>query len=352
VTEEEPSRPVPTRITFGFTTALAVVVAIGAALVLAEFVSAASQPLGWAIACAIVAALVQPIVSWLSEHMRRGLAVLITVLGLIILLGGAWAGTVNTIADNVETLKESAPLAAAEIEADSELARDFRLEDRVTAFTEELDEDLGTAAQLRRSTSTLSTYVVTGVLTVFFIGYGRKLTQGAIGQIRDEQRRDEVVRIMGIAFRNWTRYALVALAQVVVFTLVSWIVLWALDLPAAFVLAIAIGGFSAIPFVGTFLGGVPALLFAAGSGEVSNVVIVLALVLALQLVEIFVIRPRVDSRTLYLGAALPLIAALIGYQLYGIGGAVYGVILLILVIAIADAIGEGNEAEQLADATP
>lgn len=330
--------PASVRIDFSFATALAVVAAVGAALLLAAVFGAASRPVGWALACAVVAALLYPIIGFLDRHMPHALAVIVTLLGLVFVLGGFYAGVAGTIADNIETLKEQAPAAAAELEADNEIARDFGLESRVSAFVEDLDERLGTQAQLKRTTSTVSTYVVTGVLTVFFLAYGTKLVTGALGQIRDEQRRNHVARVMHRAATSWRRYSLVALGQAVVVTLVSWLALWAVDLPAPFILGLLIGGFSVIPYAGAIVGGVPALLFAAATLDSGRVLAVVALVVAVQLFEILVVRRRVDGATLYLGPALSLIVALIGWDLYGLGGAIYGVLLLILALAITDAL--------------
>lgn len=326
------------RIDFSFATALAVVVAVAAALVLAAVFGAASRPLGWALACAVVAALLFPIIGFLDRHMPHALAVLGALLVLAAVLGGFYAGVAGTIADNIETLRNQAPAAAAELEADNEVARDFGLESRVTAFVEDLDERLGTRAQLERTTSTVSTYVVTGVLTVFFIAYGHALVAGVLGQIREEQRRTRVARVMRRAVTSWRRYSLVAFAQAVVVTLVSWLVLWAIDLPAPFILGLLIGGFSVIPFAGAVVGGVPALLFAAATLDVGRVLAVVALVVAVQLFEVVVIRRRVDGVTLYVGPALPLIVALIGWDLYGLGGAIYSVLLLILALAVVDSV--------------
>jgi predicted PurR-regulated permease PerM len=343
------NQPTPTRvrIDFSFATALAVVAAVGAALVLAAVFGAASRPIGWALACAIVAALLYPIIEFLDRHMPHALAVIVTLLGLAVLLGGFYGGVAGTVADNIETLNEQAPRAAAELEADNEVARDFGLESRVTAFVEDLDERLGTRAQLEQTTSTVSTYVVTGVLTMFFIAYGNKLVAGALGQIRDEQRRTRVARVVHRAATSWRRYSLVAIGQAVVVTLLSWLVLWAIDLPAPFILGLLIGGFSVIPFAGAVVGGVPALLLAAGTLDIERVLAVVALVVAVQLFEVFVVRRRVDGVTLYVGPALPLIVALIGWDLYGLGGAIYSLLLLILALAGVDAVrydGEGGGA--------
>ena len=334
---DEPARST-VKLDFGFPTALAVVAAVGAALLLSAFVGAASRPIAWALACVVVAALVSPIVGVFDRHMPHALAVILVLLGVAIVLGGAYAGVAGTILDNIETLREEAPAAAAELESESGIARDFDLEKRVTAFVDDLDERLGTKVQLQRSTSTLSSYVVTGVLTVFLIGYGQKLYVGAIGQIRNSDRRERVNRISRRALESWRGYSLVALGQVIVIAIASWLALYAIDLPAPFILGLLIGGFSLIPLVGVVVGGLPALLFAAATLDLWRVLAVIALVIGLQLVEALVVRRRMDGRTLYVGPALPLIVALIGWEIYGLGGAIYGVLLLILALAVADAI--------------
>jgi predicted PurR-regulated permease PerM len=93
---------------------------------------------------------------------------------------------------------------------------------------------------------------------------------------------------------------------------------------------------------GVVVVGVPALLFAAGTLDLWRVAVVIALVIALQLFEALVVRRRVDGRTLHVGPALPLIVALIGWDIYGLGGAIYGVLLLILAFAFAVNIESGE----------
>ncbi len=341
------------RIDVTFTTALLVVVAVGAAFVLAAFVGAASRPLGWALACGVVAALLQPVVNYFDRSLPRGLAVVVTLLLLVVVLGGFYGGVAGTMVDNVAALKDAAPEAAAELELEHELARDFGLEERVTSFVDDLDERLGARAQLARTTSTISTYVVTGVLTVFLIAYGGRLVGGAIGLIRNERRRERVDRVAREAAKTWRRYVGVAAAQGIVVSLVAWGVLYALDLPAPFVLGLLVGAFSAlIPYVGALVGGIPALLFAAATLDLWRVAAVVALVMAVQLVEAFAVRRRVDAATVYVGPALPLIVGLIGFELYGVGGAIYGVVLLILALAVVDASRDEEASALLAAASP
>lgn len=284
-------------------------------------------------------------VDLLERWMPGFLAVILTLLTLVVFLGGAWLGTVATVTDNVETLTERAPAAAAEIERDNEAARDFELEGRVTAFVDDLDERLGREAQVRGSASTLSSYVVSGILVLFLIVYGPKFVTGALGQIDDPGRRRRVAAIGSDAIGMWRRYVLAAVAQMAVVTLVAWVVLWAVDLPGPFVLALIIGGFSVVPYMGILVGGIPALLFVFATAEPGRIVAVLLLLVVLQLVAAGLVLPRVQRVSLYVGPALPLIGALLGWSLYGLGGAVYTVALVVLALAVIDAVARHPAAD-------
>jgi len=68
-------------------------------------------------------------------------------------------------------------------------------------------------------------------------------------------------------------------------------------------------------------------------------VIVLAVLALLQLVEIVVVRPHVDKHSVHVGPTVPIIAALLGFELYGIGGAVYAVALSVILLAVVDEFG-------------
>ena len=114
---------------------------------------------------------------------------------------------------------------------------------------------------------------------------------------------------------------------------------WALDLPAALSLGVVVGAFTILPLIGVLVGGVPALLLAFGLEGGWTGLIVLAVLLALQTVEAVIVRPWVDPRTVRLGPAAPIIVGLLGFELYGIGGAIYGIALTVIAFAAMDAIG-------------
>jgi predicted PurR-regulated permease PerM len=76
---------------------------------------------------------------------------------------------------------------------------------------------------------------------------------------------------------------------------------------------------------------------------------VLLLLLALQAAEVLWVRPRIDSRSVRLGPTVAIVVALIAFELYGIGGALYAVALAVLALGGLDVYGAERDAESIED---
>jgi predicted PurR-regulated permease PerM len=70
---------------------------------------------------------------------------------------------------------------------------------------------------------------------------------------------------------------------------------------------------------------------------------VLVVLLGLQAIEVAVVRPYVDRRTVRVGPSIPIVVSLLGFELYGVGGSVYGIALAVIALAALDAIGRQRE---------
>lgn len=92
-------------------------------------------------------------------------------------------------------------------------------------------------------------------------------------------------------------------------------------------------------------------LLAAGFSSVTAAVVVLIGAVALQVFEARQVRPGVDRATMRIGPALPWIIGVIGYSVYGVGGALYGAAYGVFALAIVDAIGVHRRAAAVAEAT-
>jgi putative heme transporter len=319
------------------TSILLVIATVVAALVVVNLFDAAQRPLGWVVATSIVAWLLSWIIGVLDRWMPRPLAVVLTVLAFVLLVGGGWVGVRTTIHAEVDRLRSALPEAARDLEEQYDAAADFNLADRTQAFVDSLDERFGAQAQVAEAAGTASTYLVTGVLMLFLVGYGPRFVSAALRQI-PQPAQGTAVAVVYLASSSARAYLLITVAQAIVITGICSIVFYLLDLPAPFILGLVVGGLSAIPYFGVILGGLAPLLAAATAPRAFSYLVIVALLVGLQLVEILAVRPQREHRTLRVGPALMLIGILIGFELYGIGGAVYGTAALVFLWAVWQAI--------------
>ena len=327
-----PAKVLRVRLSLGST--LLVIGAVVAAITLLNLFHAAQRPIGWLIAASVVAWMLSWVISLLDRAMPRALAVVATLLTFAVLVGGAWVGVRATIVSELDRLRTALPAGASDLEQRYQAAADFHLAERTQAFVNSLDERFGTQAQVTAAAGTASTYVVAGVLMLFLVGYGPRFVSAALRQIGDPVRREYVSTVLYRASGTARLYLLFTLLQAVTITALCSLVFYLLDLPAPYVLGLLVGGLSAIPYLGVIIGGLAPVLAAATDPHEFTYIVLVALLVGLQVVEAIVIRPRVDNRTLRVGPALMLIGALIGFELYGIGGAIYGTALLVLLWAV------------------
>jgi predicted PurR-regulated permease PerM len=306
-------------------------------MVLRNVFVAAHRTVGWVVACAIVAVLIDPLVDFVDRLLPRWIAVIVVLLVMLSLVGAVTVGLASEVLDSLDELKASAPAAAAELGQRYEWLADLDVAERVQAFVDELDARVRRDA-VSQAAETAPTYVVTGILMLFLLAYGRRYFDGFVEQF-PEERRDQLRLVGRQAALRGRLYLLVALGLAVLNGLVVGWLCWALDLPAAVSLGVAVAVFTPLPLIGVLVGGTPALLLAFGFEGWRVGVVVLAWLLVLQAIEAAVVRPRVDRRSVRVGPTIPIVVGLLGFELYGVGGAIYGIALAVFALAALDAVG-------------
>ncbi|MDQ1400207.1 MAG: hypothetical protein QOK20_2139, partial [Acidimicrobiaceae bacterium] len=267
---DDPAEPAPVgtlrvKPTLGST--LLVIAAIGTAIVAGNVFVAARRTIGWAFATLIVAWLLSAIIDALDKWMRRGIALLVTILAVMIIGVGTWLGIMASLRAEVGHVRTSLPSAAVQLERRYEVAAQFRLAERVNSFVAEIDKRFSASAAVSKAAGTAPVYFVNGVLLLFFLGYGPRFLAGALDQISDPDRKAQFARAFSRASIRARNYVLIALAQVIVVTAVGTLAFYLLDLPAPFILGLILGTLSAVPLLGAILGGLPAVLLAAADTD-------------------------------------------------------------------------------------
>lgn len=319
----------------------------GAAVVAVRLFTASTRVLGWLAVATILAGLFHPLVARLGQRLPRGAAVAVVVVGAIAVVGTIGYASVDAVRRQADGLERAAPAAAEAIEESDgvgETAREFELRMKVDDFVKGLPERLrgGTPAQALRSNATRGVaYLATGVLFLFLLGHGPALVAGAMAQVHDDRRRARLAMVLGAAYRRSVRYVGFTVLRMGAAGLFTWAVCHILGLPAATLLGLTVAMTSIVPLFGVLLGLVPVLLLVIAFMP-GRTAIVLGVFVAWQLAEVFVVQRRLERRSLHVGPVLSLVAAMVGLELYGFGGAVVALVLTVFVASVASEVVSGR----------
>jgi predicted PurR-regulated permease PerM len=287
-------------------TAAMLVGAVVTAFVLAGAFELAHRTIGWVVACSVVALLIDPVVTLVSRVLPRWLSVVLVLIVMLAVIAALVAGVATDLNDSLDDLKSSAPAAAESLQERYDWLERVDVATRVGEFVEELDTRVRKDA-VSEAIGTAPTYVVTGILMLFLLAYGRRYFDG--------------------------------FCEAVVTGVVAGLTCWLLDVPAAFSLGFVVGLLAVLPLMGIIVGGIPALLLAFGLQGWTATLVLLAVLVALQTVEAVAVRPYVDARTVRVGPTVPIVLGLLAFELYGVGGSIYGIALAVIGMAALDSIG-------------
>jgi predicted PurR-regulated permease PerM len=353
--EVAPPAPPPAgsvRMTIGPEVVAVVLVAIAAGVVAFGIAVAARRILGWAVASAVVAALLAPLVDRLDRYVPRVVAILTGLLLVGAVAGSVTGGILADLGNQFDRLRDEAPRAAAELERSDrfgETATNFRLEERVDTVLDRLrDPTSGVASE--KAASAAGAYLVGAVLTAFLLSSGPRIGEAALGQVADPVRRERLRDLVRIGFARGRTYILYGLGKATVAGFIGWALCYWQDVPAPIVVGVAVAALSIVPGFGIVVGGGFALLLEAGLGTVEGAVWLGIAFALLQAADVVFNRRVVVPRSLSVGPAVVVIAVIVGFEIYGVGGAVFAAILAIFAIAMLDAAGGVVEAAEAEDA--
>ncbi len=337
------------RLTVGPSALAVVFAAIVAALLARSVLVAGRRPLGWALAAVVAAGALEPVVSLASRRMRRWVALVVTLVPILALVGLVTWASVRDLDAQVRLLQRDIPRVARDIE-DSErfgdAARELELVDKAEAFARDLRRPSSRVGEEARGGA--STWALTLILTLFALGWGPRFSGAAQRQIRDPVQRDRISRIVGRAFERSQIYVDVAVLLALVTGLVAWVAFTLIDLPAPTPLALVVGVASLMPSLGIVASTVPIAILAGGVVSPTTGVAVLLGGVLVQVGHRLVLNRATRGGT-HPGAAVIVLSFLVGYELYGVGGSVVGMSVAVFGAAVLDAIAEeersGGEVE-------
>ena len=189
---------------------------------------------------------------------------------------------------------------------------------------------------LTSTAGTAPTYFIGGVLTLFLMSYGPRLAALAVEQLPDERTRRSITEIVTSALQRSRRAIFFTVGEGVLAGVVVAAVARLLDVPSPAALGLAAGIMALLPHVGLVLGTLPLVLLVLAMRSGVATVVTVAVVVTCQLLDSFWLRRRISRNSVHIGLLVPWVVALVGYSVYGVGGAAYGLAFAVFVLAVLD----------------
>jgi len=318
------------------------VVMLGLTLAAIGVIASSARVIGWLLAAAAMAGLLHPAVERLAHRVPRSLALAIVVLLTLGIAAAVGYAVVDDIVRQLHQLQHAVPSAARDLERSKsrvgEAARQINLADRAQTFVNELPSRLrgGDVQQALRSAATRGVaFLATTVLTIFFLIHGPRLLNGALRQL-PEARQDDAKRIGLSVYRRTWNYVAGSLTMAAAAGLIAYACAAALDLPGKAPLALWMTMLDPIPMLGVVLGAMPLVLLAATTASWQGSVAVTVVLIAWQGFEALKLQPLVEARSLHIGPFITVSVVMIGLVMYGIGGAIVSLVVVVVAAATLD----------------
>jgi predicted PurR-regulated permease PerM len=324
--------------------ALVILASVALTMLVLEMAQHAERVIAWVLAAGSLAVLVYPVVNFGARWLPRAVVVLLLVIVGLSAIGFVSYRVVNDVTSATDQIQVAAPKRAAELEQNSEFLRGVHLRRRVQNLVDSIPQRLagGSATEALESAATRGVAFVAGlILTIFFVVYGPRIFASGLDQIRDPDRRRLIERVLLRGSRRGLDYARIRLLEAVIGGVLAYVIARAAGVPGPAALGVWAGLWTLLPVAGVFVGSLPIVVF-AGAASVTRAVVVALLFVAIGIAE-YVLNGYVERETVEVGSFLIVLAAFGGLELYGLTGALLGVLGIVVLVALLDEYANDSE---------
>ncbi len=294
------------------------------------------RPLTWIFIAGFLAVALSGPVTFLQQYMRRGFAITLVYIGLILIPIVLGAMLIPPVVEQLNNLINNLPAYVQDIQ--DFVARNERLQ--------QIEQDYNITAELQKQASTLPgrvgdaagilsdiglglvNSIFAGVsiliLSLFMIGSGRSWLSWFARRQGDE-REDWLNRLFDRIGNAVGNYVAGALAQALTAALLAFLVLTILGVPYAGSLAVLIFVLDLIPLVGATLGAIIVAIITLFNDFPTATIIWIVWSIVYQQIENSVIQPRIQARAVSVHPFVVLTSVLFGSTLFGILGALLAI---------------------------
>jgi predicted PurR-regulated permease PerM len=294
------------------------------------------RPLTWIFIAGFIAIALSGPVNLLSRRMRRGLAVALVYIGLILVPVLLAALLIPPVVEQLNLLIDKLPQYVSDLQkfiSENERLRALEQDYNITAELQKqassLPGQVGDAAGILSNiglglVNSVFAGVTILVLSLFMINSGRGWLDW-LAERQGPERSDWLRRLFDRVGNAVGNYVAGALGQAVLAGLLAYIVLLILGVPYAGSLAVVIFLLDLVPLVGATLGAVLVGIITVFTDFPTTTIVWTIWSIVYQQVENNIIQPRIQARAVQVHPFVVLVSVLFGSTLFGVLGALLAI---------------------------
>jgi predicted PurR-regulated permease PerM len=294
------------------------------------------KPLGWLVVAGFIAVAVSGPISLLERNMRRGLAIALVYIGVILMPVLVLAILIPPLVEQGNNLADNAPQYARDLTDTVQNNKQLRKLDEDYDLTAKIQEQAGklpskitdVAGGLASVGAGIISSIFAGVtillLSIFMVGAAPRWREQVLRKQPPERRQalDNLFTRSRQAIGNYVRGALL---QALIAGVTSWIVLSILGVPYPLALSLVVFLLDLVPLVGATLGAIIVGLVTVFTDWPTATIVWSIWSVIYQQVENNVIQPRIQSKAVQVEPFIVLVSVLFGSTLFGVIGALLAI---------------------------
>lgn len=294
------------------------------------------RPIGWLVIAAFIALALSPPVHLLSRWMRRGIAIAIVYVALLLVPIGMAVVVIPPVVNQAQQLVHNAPRYARDVRDFIEnnhtlryLQNEYNIGGQLQKKAAELPEKFGSTAPVLANIgldvlNSLLALITILVMAAFMLASGPHWRDAGVGLLPAE-RQAEWRRVSNEIAAAVGNYVCGALAQAIIAGTTGYIVMWILGIPFRGPLALLIVVLDLVPLIGATIAALLVAVVTLFVGFPVATIVWTIWAIVYQQVENNLIQPRIQARAVDVRPFVVLLAVLFGGTLFGILGAVIAV---------------------------
>jgi len=331
----------PVRVRFTPGSIIRAVLIVMAFVVVAQVVGAAADPLVWFAEGVAGAAIFYPVVVLLSRRMPHWVAVALVSLGVVAFVAFLGLRLFTELKGEAEEFQQRAPTIAENVDSSSAAMLQFGMGDKIIRLSEDVAGgfrfDGADVSTLSTAASIGSSLFVVWLFAVMMLFSAPAFLAGAGRQISDGRRKERLEGVLAAAYVNSWEYLALCTGRALAYGAMTWFVAWLVGIPSPTLLSVWVALWAFVPRFGLVIGGsMVALVAMFESFPVAG--IVFAAYIVASVVDATTVQRRIEDHTVHVGSALTMVAAMVGFGLFGFGGTIVFCVVLFFGLAILDQI--------------